>query len=151
MSAELIFSLCNSLVLPGWLLLVVAPRWKWTLGVICAGVIPFALALVYASLMLVHLPNMPEGGGIGSLDAVLLAFGNPYVLTAGWIHYLAFDLFIGSWELRDSQNHGIPHWQLVPCLLLTFAFGPVGLGLYFILRSFRTRKLEIYPPLTPQV
>ncbi|MDA7782649.1 ABA4-like family protein [Gammaproteobacteria bacterium] len=75
--------------------------------------------------MLVHLPNLPEGGGIGSLDAVLLAFGNPYVLTAGWIHYLAFDLFIGSWELRDTQNQGIPHWQLVPCLLLTFAFGPV--------------------------
>jgi len=77
----------------------------------------------------------------------LLAFGNPYVLTAGWIHYLAFDLFIGCWELRDSQRHGIAHWLVVPCLVLTFALGPVGLGLYLVLRSVRIRRFEIYPPL----
>jgi hypothetical protein len=147
MSAETIYSLCNTLVLPAWLLLIVAPRWQWTLGVICAGVVPLALALVYASLMFVHLPRLPEGGGIGSLDALLLAFGNPYVLTAGWIHYLAFDLFIGCWELRDSQRHGIAHWLVVPCLVLTFALGPVGLGLYLVLRSVRIRRFEIYPPL----
>ena len=148
MSAELIYLLSNSLVLPAWLLLIVAPRWKWTLAVICPAVIPLILALVYAPLMFSQLPNMPEGGGIGTLEEVLIAFGNPYVLAAGWIHYIAFDLFIGSWELRDSQIHRIPHWLVVPCLLLTFALGPVGLGSYLILRSLWIRRLEIYPPLT---
>ena len=48
-----------------------------------------------------------------------------------------FDLFIGSWEVRDAQAHGISHWLVIPCLFFTFMFGPVGLLLYFILRTVR--------------
>jgi hypothetical protein len=54
----------------------------------------------------------------------------------GWAHYLAFDLFVGSWEVRDSQRLKIPHWQVVPCLLFTLMVGPVGLVLYLTLRRF---------------
>ena len=51
------------------------------------------------------------------------------------MHYLAFDLLIGTWEVRDAQERGIPHVFVVPCLFLTFMFGPAGWLLYLTLRS----------------
>lgn len=144
MSADLIFSICNSAVLPGWLLLVILPRWKWTLGLICTGIIPFVLGLVYVGLFISQIGSFPAGGGFGSVEAVTIAFSNPYLLTAGWIHYLAFDLFVGAWEVRDAQKQAVPHWLVIPCLLFTFMLGPAGLALYLIVRSVKTRKLTVY-------
>ena len=70
-------------------------------------------------------------------------FSNRWLLLAGWIHYLAFDLFIGAWEVRDAQDLGISHFIVIPCLLLTFLFGPAGLLLYFVIRVARLRALAI--------
>ncbi len=61
-------------------------------------------------------------------------FEEPEAVMAGWIHYLVFDLFIGAWEVRDARRLKIPHLAVVPCLVLTFMLGPVGLLLYLILR-----------------
>ncbi len=144
MSAELIFSICNLSVLPGWLLLMILPRWKWTLGLVSAGIIPFILGLIYGALLLGELGSLPEGGGFGSLQALGILFAVPEALLVGWIHYLAFDLFIGAWEVKDAQQHNIPHWFVIPCLLLTFIAGPVGLSLYLIIRTIRTRQFLIY-------
>jgi len=132
MSLETIFSICTTLVLPGWLLLVFAPRWKWTARFIAACLLPLALAVVYLFLVATHFGQ--SEGGFSSLAEVSLLFRNPHNLLAGWIHYLAFDLFVGAWEVRDAGRLGIRHLLVVPCLALTFLFGPVGLLLYFALR-----------------
>ncbi len=139
MNPESLFSLCGALVLPGWLLLVFAPHWRWSARFVCGAVIPLLLAVVYLCLVVTHF-NDAGGGGFGSLAEVAQLFRNPYNLLAGWIHYLAFDLFIGSWEVRDARVSGVPHLLVVPCLLLTFLFGPVGLLLYFALRWGWRRK-----------
>ena len=60
MSADLILLLCNIIVFPGWLLLVFLPRWKWTLGIVCTGVIPFILGLVYVGLFISQFGSTPE-------------------------------------------------------------------------------------------
>jgi hypothetical protein len=60
------------------------------------------------------------------------------LLLAGWVHYLAFDLFIGSWQVRDSQQRGIGHLFVIPCLVLTFLFGPAGLLCYLALRTVKS-------------
>lgn len=143
MSADTVFSICSTLIIPGWLLLVLLPRWKWTLGLIATGLIPFILAVVYGSLFLFG-GEAAEGGNLGSLAGVTILFSNPYSLTAGWIHFLAFDLFIGAWEVKDSQDKNIPHWMVIPCLGLTLMLGPVGLALYLIIRTVRTRGALIY-------
>lgn len=141
MSPEQLFSLCGTLVLPGWLLLVFLPRWKWTARLVCPVVIPLLLALVYLWLVATTFGRTP--GDFGSLAGVSQLFQNPRVLLAGWIHYLAFDLFIGSWEVRDAQRVGVHHLLVVPCLVLTFLFGPVGLLLYFALRATLRRKVSV--------
>jgi hypothetical protein len=69
-------------------------------------------------------------------------FENPWGLLAGWTHYLAFDLFIGGWEVRDAQRRGIPHLLVVPALVLTFLLGPGGLLLYLAIRSFVPNKMS---------
>ena len=76
-------------------------------------------------------------GGFSSLAEVATLFSNPWLLLAGWLHYLAFDLLMGSWEVEDARERGIPHVMGVPCLLLTFLFGPAGWLLYMIMRSIR--------------
>lgn len=132
MTVEAIFSICNTAVLPGWLLLVVLPRWKWTARLISSVMIPVLLGLVYLYLVITQFGK--TAGGFGSLSEVQQLFQNPAMLLAGWIHYLAFDLFIGSWEVRDAQRLGLNHLLVIPCLALTFLFGPIGLMLYLLMR-----------------
>jgi hypothetical protein len=139
MSPEQLFSICNFLVLPGWLLLIFAPRWRWTSRIVQTCILPLLLALVYLYLIVAYFGK--SEGGFGSLAQVSQLFRNPHALLAGWIHYLAFDLFVGSWEARDARRLGIHHLLLIPCLVLTFFFGPLGLLLYFILRWTTKRKL----------
>jgi hypothetical protein len=67
-------------------------------------------------------------------------FTNPRLVTAGWIHYLAFDLLAGLFIRNNAQKHGISHWILIPCLLFTFMFGPVGLLLYLLIRWMITKS-----------
>ena len=141
MSPEQVFSLCGMLATAGWLLLVFVPRWRWTARLICPVVIPLIIALIYLWLIATTFGRTP--GGFGSLAEVSLLFQNPRALLAGWIHYLAFDLFVGSWEVRDAQRVGIHHLLVVPCLVLTFLFGPAGLLLYFILRASIRRRLAV--------
>jgi hypothetical protein len=76
----------------------------------------------------------------GSLDGVMKFFQNKTLLTAGWVHYLAFDLMVGAWIKRNSVIYGISHWLIIPCLFFTFMLGPVGLLLYLILRFLKTKK-----------
>jgi hypothetical protein len=141
LSPEQLFSLCGALVLPGWLLLVFLPRRRWASRVVCPVVIPLALAAVYLWLAATTFGRTP--GGFGSLEEVSQLFQNRWALLAGWIHYLAFDLFVGSWEVRDAQRAGVRHLLVVPCLLLTFLFGPVGLLLYFGLRAALRRRVAV--------
>jgi hypothetical protein len=132
MSLETVFSICNTLALLGWLALVLAPGWRWTSRLITSVIIPSLLALIYGYFLISGWGN--GQGGFGSLEGVRLLFDNPRLLLAGWIHYLTFDLFIGSWEVRDSRKLGISHFLVIPCLLLTFLLGPLGLLTYFLLR-----------------
>ncbi len=132
MQPDALFQIVNPMVLPGWALLLFAPRWRWTQP-IAAVLLPLVLACVYLVTLAIALSGGGEGN-FNSLAGVAALFRNPMALLAGWIHYLAFDLFIGSWEVRDAGRRGLSHWLVAPCLVLTFLFGPVGLLLYFGLR-----------------
>lgn len=139
MKAETIFNVCQNAAPIGWLLMAIAPRWKWTRTIVLSGLYPLILGLVYLSLIVFFFGQ--SEGDFGSLQGVAKLFENPYALTAGWIHYLAFDMFIGAWEVNDSQKHGISHFLVIPCLFFTLMFGPIGLILYFAIRWFKTKKL----------
>ncbi len=141
MTPEMLFSICNGIALIGWVLLLFLPRIKWVPGLITSVIIPALLALVYGYIIMADLPGAK--GGFGSLADVYLLFGKPWLLLAAWIHYLAFDLFIGSWEVRDSCRLGISHFLVIPCLFLTFLLGPIGLLCYLVIRVVFKREFLI--------
>jgi hypothetical protein len=105
---------------------------------ICPVLIPVLLSAIYATLVITEFGH---GGGFASLSSVALLFQNRFMLLAGWVHYLAFDLVVGSWEVRDAQRIGIAHYLVGPYLILAFLFGPAGWLLYFLVRSVATRSI----------
>lgn len=137
----LAFRLAGLLAMLGWLGLLVslfvraARPVAWPAAQLA---IPAILALAYALLIVDGLGGA-EGGGFGSIGEVRALFANDAALAAGWLHYLAFDLFVGSWIARDGLERGVPALLLVPCLVLTFLFGPTGLLLFLLLRLLRRR------------
>ena len=137
---DTLFSITSALVLPAWLALAVAPTRRWTQRV--AGILlPVVLGLVYVGvLMLTVVEPSGAGGGFGSLDEVATLFSDRRSLLAGWVHYLAFDLFVGAWEARDADREGVSRWVLVPCLALTFLVGPAGLVVYLAARAVVRRS-----------
>lgn len=143
------FLISNAAVLPGWILLAIGPAWKWT-RILAAYVIPGGLSLLYLAVMISDVGSVR--GGFTSIDSVQLMFQNEWLLLAGWVHYLAFDLFVGAWEVRDAQRLEVPHAFVIPCLGLTFLVGPIGLIAYFIVRAAVVRKLPgIEPPTSHRV
>ena len=140
MNADFMFDVFSALVLPAWFLLVFFPSWRWTEKLVFHAWIPSLIAVAYIYCLYMAQPS-PEGAGFGSLNAVMMLFQSPYAVLAGWIHYLAFDLFVGAWEVRDARRRSIHHLVVVPCLVLTFLAGPVGLLLYFVARFIKDRSL----------
>lgn len=135
MTPEAVFSAANMLALASWVLLAVRPR-AALVHILTGTVVPVLLAATYALLAALFIWRGP--GDFNSLAGVSALFANPWVLLAGWIHYLAFDLLTGVWEVRDAARRGVPHWMVVPCLALTFMLGPAGWLLYRAVRLVRS-------------
>ena len=131
-SAETLFSVANPMVIPGWLLLIIAPRWRWTLPAVRVLIVPL-LAIGYSALIFARFSS--NEGGFGTLAEVQLLFADPYLLVAGWVHYLAFDLFIGSWIVEDALARQVPARLRIVVLPFTFMFGPMGLLFYLAGRT----------------
>jgi hypothetical protein len=143
--ASQIFSIVNVVALLGWALLAVFPGRPWSAELVSRWLIPGVLAALYVVIVAATWGKSP--GGFSSLSAVSQLFDNPWMLLAGWVHYLAFDLFVGSWIVRDSRERGIAHRWVLPILLLTFMFGPAGWLSYLGLRAI-LRARSVRAPLT---
>ena len=141
MTAGHVFSFANFIAAIGWLVLIVLGRKTWVSTFVTGAILPLLFAALYTGLLIAHWSDAK--GGFATLADVQALFADEWILLAGWVHYLAFDLFVGSWEVRDARRHGLPHWSVLPSLILTFLFGPVGLLLYFLVRIIKTRKPDI--------
>ena len=135
---ERIFSLANLFAIVGWLLLIAAPHWRWTGRLVLSGWWSLALAGLYTALVAQHLSGVE--GGFGSIAEVRQLFANDALLTAGWVHYLAFDLYVGAMLVEQAHASRVPHLIVVPILVGTFLLGPVGLLAWFVAKSVRTRQ-----------
>lgn len=139
MTPETAFQYANLLVLPQWLSMVVAPRWRVTRMLTQMLPVPMILGVMYLYWLFNSsaATNGPafDFRAFSTLAGVQSLFsGQKEAVLAGWIHYLAFDLVAGSYILRDGQERGIHHGWLIPCLLLCFMLGPSGLLLYSLIR-----------------
>jgi hypothetical protein len=136
MSPEQLFSITNAVAVLSWVLLAVLPGRRWVTEVITGKAVPIFFALLY--IMIVATTFGRSEGSFSTLSGVATLFSNPWLLLAGWLHYLAFDLLIGTWQARDARERGIPHLLLVPCLFMTLMFGPAGWLIYMAVRTVRS-------------
>jgi len=139
--AETIFAIASTWILPGWLLLLFAPSWKYT-GRIVFYLFIGVLAIAYTWLLLSDIGSFdPEAGS--TLANISEAFGDPRVALIGWIHYLAFDMLAGLVITLDARRVGVNRILMAVPLFLTLMAGPFGLLVYMLIRFSYTRDLGI--------
>jgi Domain of unknown function (DUF4281) len=126
MSADQVFQAANAVALPGWLVLIAGIIFKrpFLRDQIAGRAFPVGLALVYTTLIVFFFGQAE--GGFGSLADVQKLFAAPWVVVAGWVHYLAFDLFVAAFISKRVMEDGMPRLLLIALLPLTFMFGPIG-------------------------
>lgn len=132
---ETLFSLSNLLVLPFWALMILLPRWGWTRRIMASPLVVLGPALIYVALVLPQVPTLLPALSNPSAAGVAALLGTPFGATVGWVHFLAFDLFVGRWAYLDAQERGMHPLLVSPILLLVFMFGPLGLVVFLIARA----------------
>ena len=145
MNWDLVFTITNNYALVMWLILAFAPRRTVIMtGLFYGGT--GLLATSYAVIVVPLMTGMIDGGSGGIPDFSTLAgvqqlLSSPGGATIGWIHYLAFDLFVGLWVARNADKYGFARWLQIPILLFVLMLGPLGLVLYLLLRFTRHNKV----------
>lgn len=140
------FSNAGLIAMIGWVILIFGPR-RWpSLSAFPAYIFPAALSLGYGILILRHFGTAE--GGFNTLADVAQFFSNDNLLLAGWVHYLAFDLFIGAWIAQQSDDAGISRVVQVPILVSTFMLGPFGLLLFLMVWKARNLIFDIHHRMT---
>ena len=136
MTPEALFQIANPIALLGWVMLIFAPFAPRLADLGASLVIPLLMAVAYSAMLLAFWSG--AAGGYGSLPDVMALFTDPHVALAGWVHYLAFDLFVGAWATRTARAESIPHLLVLPHLALIFLFGPAGFLTFSAMRlAFR--------------
>jgi Domain of unknown function (DUF4281) len=138
MTPDTVFQLCNLIAMIGWVILIALPMWHSSDKFI-TGIIVTLFAGIYTYYIATNLSAI-DMKSFGSLKGVTALFSNPLAVLIGWVHYLAFDLMVGLWIKKNSLKHGINHWLIIPCLLLTFMFGPIGFLVYLLIRIAKTKE-----------
>ena len=139
------FAAANLLALVMWVALIFLPRWPALLAaVLYLGVGLLCLAYALGLVGIVFGMLDPVGGNgpgldFGSIEGIRSIFASDGGVTVGWIHYLAFDLFVGLWIARDADAKGFSRYLQAPILLATFLAGPLGLLIWLAIRERRAR------------
>ena len=139
MTLDTLFNVANTVALVGWIVLALAPL-RRGLVITAARCISVALAVAYTGLLVQAVANGGLGGDLTTLSGLTEGFSQPEAVLVGWVHYLAFDLWVGSWAIEDAGQRGVPHWAMIPVLFLTLMAGPVGLLTYLAVRAGLGRR-----------
>ncbi len=137
---ELIFNLSNLFIMPFWLLVILLPHWRWTQRIFNTLLPVVALALLYAVLLLTQIGADAAALLNPSLSGIAALLGTPSGAAVGWVHYLAFDLFVGRWIYLDSREKQLSTWWVSPALFFVLVTGPLGLLLYLAGRAIALRR-----------
>mgnify|MGYP006111355039 CR=1 FL=1 len=145
LTSENIYLFANWGVVPFWLLLVIIPNHTIT-KFFCHSVIApllLTIAYVYVAKQIIYEGNIFEGFKLYlGLDGLNEIYSNESLMLVFWLHFLAISLFIGSWIARDCERHMVPKILSIPCIVITYFTGPVGIVVYWFFRIFYAKKIN---------
>lgn len=139
MTMATLFDASFLLVAPFWLLMIALPGWRVTQRVIASPWIAAPAAALYLALVVPGLPGVLGAVSSPSLEAIASMLGTPEGATVAWVHFLAFDLFVGRWVYLDARTRGVSAWATAPLLFATLMVGPAGLLGYLAVRGWASR------------
>lgn len=129
MTFEQLFQIANGIALAAWIILIVFPRKRVSMLAVRYGFVGL-FALAYAVLASQYLFAV-DGASFASLAGIARLLSSEPALLIGWLHYLAFDLFVGTWIAERADALGWSRWWQAPILLTTFLLGPIGLLAFY--------------------
>tara|TARA_Y100000590_G_scaffold184949_1_gene210740 strand:+ start:183 stop:656 length:474 start_codon:yes stop_codon:yes gene_type:complete len=145
---ENIFLWGNFGILPFWFLLILLPNSKFTQFFLNSIIIPLILSIAYIYIIyqtfLMKEPIIDIFKLYLSLDNLYTIFATESFLLAFWLHFIALNLFLGTWISRDSTKYNIPRKITFIPLILVYLTGPTGLVLYWFLRVFYSKRLTFH-------
>mgnify|MGYP001240022139 CR=1 FL=1 len=78
------------------------------------------------------------------IDELSELFADNLYLMIFWIHFIAINLFTGGWIVKDSQKYFINKFIIIFPLIITYLIGPLGLFIYWIIRIFYSKSINLY-------
>ena len=145
---DIIYLWLNIGVIPFWLVLLFFPSSK-----ICSFFVSSIFPIIIFSAVYLYLiyfffvSDYDFSSNFSlylSLDNLKDLFSNDGFLILFWTHFLAFNLFCGSWIVKDYQKFGISKFLAFLPILITYFIGPLGLFIYWIIRIFYAKNLNLY-------
>ena len=145
---ENIYLWINFGILPFWLMLIIIPNSKFTTFFVNSVILPLILSTAYIYVIyqafLLEEPILDIFKINFSLENLYTIFATESFLLIFWLHFLALNLFLGSWISRDGVKHNISRSLVFLPLILVYFTGPLGLVLYWIIRVFYAKKLGFH-------
>jgi len=145
---ENIYFWSNLGLIPLWLMLIIIPNSNFTQFFVNSIVLPLLLSTAY---IYVIKQSVLLGDSFleiftlyFSLDNLYILFSTESFLLIFWIHFLAINIFLGSWISRDGVKYNIPRWLVFFPLIIVYLTGPLGLVLHWLIRIFYAKKLLLH-------
>ena len=137
---DTVFQASSLLVAPFWLMMIFVPHWKWTRRIIASPLVIVPAAVLYLILIFPIIPEVILVVMNPSLPDVAALLSTDVGATIAWAHFLTLDLFAGRWIYLDSRERKITAWLMGPLLFVVLMLAPIGMLLYWIVRSVYERR-----------
>ena len=145
---ENIYLWTNFGILPLWFMLIIIPNSKFTQFFVNSIIVPLILSATYTYIIyqaiLMDEPIFDFFKLYLSLDNLYTLFATENFLLVFWLHFLALNLFLGSWISRDGIKYNMPRSLVFLPLILVYFTGPLGLVLYWIIRVFYAKRISFH-------
>ena len=145
---EMLYFWVNFGVLPFWLILIFFPNSNLTKYFI-TSIFPILL-LSGTYIFVLYKSYLNSYNFIGNFnlylgfDELSDLFSDKSFLITFWIHFIAINLFVGGWIVKDSQRFMINKMLIILPLIFTYLIGPLGLLLYWLIRIFYAKNINLY-------
>ena len=145
---ENIYLWTNFAILPFWLMLIIIPNSKFTQFFVNSIILPLILSTTYIYVIyqtvLLDEPIFDFFKLYLGLENLYTIFATESFLLVFWLHFLALNLFLGSWISRDGVKYNMPRSLVFVPLILVYLAGPLGLVLYWIIRVFYAKRISFH-------
>ena len=145
---EILYMWINIGVLPFWFIFIFFPQ-SHISRFFVTSIFPFFLLsgaylfILYKSFLIGYEFSVNFNLYLGLNELSRLFEDNLYLMMF-WTHFVAINLFLGGWIVKDAQKFSINKVLLAIPLIIIYLIGPIGLFIYWIIRIFYAKRINLY-------